>query len=348
MDYGDVFRDQYRQPCTIHSLQLLVKDILNLFPAFAQRYDNILRRAKVVCRKQHQSSKLSEAMSKQLPAPGETRWNGQYRLLEAIESSFEEVKFIAGGFLDSDLLPLRELINFLEPFYLLTKTLEAEQEATIHHVLPAFCNLERHIMGSNIPETLKQRALAAFDMRFGFIKSDMHLITAAVLSQHGFQWLTLANKNNKILLFDSADELRAKVVLYLQTVIQDFQAQTKEPEQVAKFAKKQKICQNKERTKYSLFGYGQQIEEETKYSLENHLLQHCVQNRSMSEELDPLQFWTSQPPTPLQKAAVQILVTPASSAPVERIFSHAGLICSARRTRMKDDLLSALVKAKYN
>ena len=315
MDYEDVFRDQYRQPCTIHSLQLLVKDILNLFPAFAQRYDNILRRAKVVCRKQHQSSKLSEAMSKQLPAPGETRWNGQYRLLEAIESSFEVVKFIAGGLLDSDLLPLRELINFLEPFYLLTKTLEAEQEATIHHVLPAFCNLERHIMGSNIPETLKQRALAAFDMRFGFIKSDMHLITAAVLSQHGFQWLTLANKNNKILLFDSADELRAKVVLYLQTVIQDFQAQTKEPEQVAKFAKKQKIC---------------------------------VHNRSMSEELDPLQFWTSQPPTPLQKVAVQKLVTPASSAPVERIFSHAGLICSARRTRMKDDLLSALVKAKYN
>ena len=36
VDYGDVFRDLYRQPCTIHSLQLLVKDILNLFPAFAQ------------------------------------------------------------------------------------------------------------------------------------------------------------------------------------------------------------------------------------------------------------------------------------------------------------------------
>ena len=70
----------------------------------------------MVCRKQHQSSKLSEAMSKQLPAPGETRWNGQYRLLEAIESSFEEVKFIAGGFLDSDLLPLRELINFFRAF----------------------------------------------------------------------------------------------------------------------------------------------------------------------------------------------------------------------------------------
>ena len=81
----------------------------------------------------------------------------------------------------------------------------------------------------------------------------MHLITAAVLSQHGFQWLTLANKNNKILPFNSADELRAKVVLYLQTVIQDFQAQTKEPEQVAKFAKKQKICQNKETTLFFIW-----------------------------------------------------------------------------------------------
>ena len=50
----------------------------------------------------------------------------------------------------------------------------------------------------------------------------------------------------------------------------------------------------------------------------------------------------------MAKVALQILAVPASSAPVERIFSHAGLILLAKRTKMKDDLLSALVKAKYN
>jgi hypothetical protein len=69
-DFVQVFNEQYRNPCTIHTLQLLVKDCLEALPL---KYKNVLSKAKVVCRRQHQSTKLSEAMTHQLPCPGETR-----------------------------------------------------------------------------------------------------------------------------------------------------------------------------------------------------------------------------------------------------------------------------------
>ena len=76
--------------------------------------------------------------------------------------------------------------------------------------------------------------------------------------------------------------------------------------------------------------------------------QHLMRISSVSPVVDASAYWLEQTRSPLQAAALMILAVPASSAPVERVFSHAGLICSSKRTSMKDDLLSALVKAKYN
>ena len=50
----------------------------------------------------------------------------------------------------------------------------------------------------------------------------------------------------------------------------------------------------------------------------------------------------------LRIIATQILNVTASSAPVERVFSMTGNICTATRTSMSPDLLSALARAKYN
>ena len=88
VDFQVIFKEHYRQPCTIHTPQLFVKDCVKVLPV---RYQNVLSKARVVCHKMHHSTKLSEAMSKQLPAPGETQWNGQFRLLISVQEMFEEV-----------------------------------------------------------------------------------------------------------------------------------------------------------------------------------------------------------------------------------------------------------------
>jgi len=58
VNFVEIFREQYRRPCNIHTLQLFVKDIISALPA---RHKQVLARAKVACRKQHQSVHLSEA-----------------------------------------------------------------------------------------------------------------------------------------------------------------------------------------------------------------------------------------------------------------------------------------------
>ena len=100
VNFAEIFQEQYRRHCTIHTLQLLVKDCLKLLPA---KFRNVLAKAKLVCKKQHKSVKLSEAMQCQLPVAGETRWNGQYRLLEKIQQNFDDVKGNIGIVVDSDL-----------------------------------------------------------------------------------------------------------------------------------------------------------------------------------------------------------------------------------------------------
>ena len=67
-------------------------------------------------------------------------------------------------------------------------------------------------------------------------------------------------------------------------------------------------------------------------------------------EINPMQFWADvngQMPA-LAKLARLVLSVPASSAPVERVFSHGGIIFRPHRRGMSDSNLSQLIYLKCN
>eukprot|EP00731_Ephydatia_muelleri_P015271 Em0008g991a len=266
IDYSTLFGEQYRQACCIHILQLFVKDCLQLLP---DKYKKILRKAKVVCKKSHQSPRLSEMLSKQLPTPGETRWNAQYRLLVAIQDNFEEVKTTIGMLVDSDLE-------------------------------------ERHIPDVEASAPFKAGILDAFSARK----------------------IEYFNLNRNILcVLNWKSTLRAKLEKYLSVLVEDcasVECEDGPPAAAAAAAPSKNLKQD---CAFDFFGYDNQP---TKVSDWKSMFDaHMASTNSLPHDMDPLQYWR----------------VPASSAPVERIFSHAGLIVTAKRTRMADDLLSALVKA---
>ena len=75
--------------------------------------------------------------------------------------------------------------------------------------------------------------------------------------------------------------------------------------------------------------------------------EHLIQTPTLSEEVDPIAYWKSLPESPLRIVTIQILNV-TSSAPVERDCSLCGNICTSTRVSMAPDLLTALVRAKYN
>ena len=68
------------------------------------------------------------------------------------------------------------------------------------------------------------------------------------------------------------------------------------------------------------------------------------------QEINPIQFWESQRQSmpALAKLAMLVLSVPASSASVQRVFSHGGIIFRPHRRRLNDSSLSTLIYLKRN
>lgn len=70
------------------------------------------------------------------------------------------------------------------------------------------------------------------------------------------------------------------------------------------------------------------------------------------EFVNPFSFWSSHEANPkypeLSKLARQVLIVPATSAPVERLFSHGGIITRPHRACLSDKNLSNIIFLKCN
>ena len=105
--------------------------------------------------------------------------------------------------------------------------------------------------------------------------------------------------------------------------------------------------------KPSLFDEYCSGEDETASSSTSSLSVQISQYLSMSDDADKdncLAFW-SRNKNMLDKLfvpAVTILSVPASSAPVERVFSYSGIYCKPHRSRMSDENVARLTYLKCN
>lgn len=73
---------------------------------------------------------------------------------------------------------------------------------------------------------------------------------------------------------------------------------------------------------------------------------------SEESDLDAMQYWRSKAKSKefpiLSEVAWDVFSVPATSAPIERVFSHAGIASSGRRSRINADLLNAELQMRLN
>lgn len=95
---------------------------------------------------------------------------------------------------------------------------------------------------------------------------------------------------------------------------------------------------------------GKSLTQTTQQSPEQKELEKYSNEPVAKENQDPLYFWVCNQSKYPHRAPVafDLLVIPASSAPVERMFSTVGIITSGRRNRLGDKHLEREVLIKRN
>lgn len=85
-------------------------------------------------------------------------------------------------------------------------------------------------------------------------------------------------------------------------------------------------------------------------ALEVELNVYIAKSKSFDHKSDPLKFWTDRKEKlPLMfDVAVDILAVPATTAPVERVFSRASYILSKKRHNLSDDKLEIELLCRMN
>ncbi|XP_064412856.1 uncharacterized protein LOC135356372 [Latimeria chalumnae] len=359
-----------RLSCFAHSLQLVVKDGLKK----ANIARPVMAKCTKFCNLLHQSATFRDAFEgkfgsgRSIPAATDTRWNSTFKQLDAIakldQACLAELLNDHGHsnliFTPKETLMLTEILEILQPFAEATDLTQGNR-TSIGCVVPCIISLYRiltdqvQIIRYNIAvakallESLCRRFFGLLQ-NIGLLASPIedkiqpfmekiYLVASILDPAFCFQWLedVRISEKEKQRLKESITELAIREA---ETTI--LQNQTQESQ----------CSPPKKKTRLTLFSSYQPHPTGLPGNLVQTpravLLSYLDEISSMNMD-DPWRCIRSeqkfQSIVPLLE---KVFCIPATSAPVERIFSQSSLIVRPNRAKMGDDLLEKLVFLKCN
>ncbi|CAM4841257.1 unnamed protein product [Rotaria magnacalcarata] len=335
-----------RLSCFAHTLQLVVRDGFKK----SSNISRVLNKCQVLAKFSHKSSKMADLLdeiNKNINKMNVTRCNSEYLLIKSIlsigKNDLDAITKLMDNsiqFSNNDLIVLEEIIDLLEPFYEISVKCQAETIATASMVVPAVIHSLSHLhdIKENILFCTKlvQQLQLSIETRFsGIIKrlnqtdimendpfSDPVYFMATVLDP-AFKFYWIRDSGFKI---TKADQSFAS----LSSSLSLSQSSTPKPK------------------KRKLFTYINSNNDES-----NNSTSMDAANELQAYLSDPVrcrfsEYWSNTRLNILHKLVQRIFSVQASSAPVKRVFSHAGLILSSRQTHMKEKLFKDILFLKIN
>ncbi|TRY64836.1 hypothetical protein DNTS_022242 [Danionella cerebrum] len=326
-----------RLQCFAHALQLVVGDGL--------------KETKVVCPCLSKLSKLSSLLhtsttfkdlfddefgeQKGIPAAVKTRWNSTLRQVKAdhlkLCAVLEKAEHKELSFSQREWNLLKELVDILKPFGEATDLTQGEKVITISAVVPSVLSLNHHLeklkpqvrflsgLVRSLQTSLKKRFLGIFtnvkmaQSQEGIpapFSDTIYLKAAALDPAFALLWVehhVLVSRDIKVEVAQRVKEL----------ILQDA-AETEPP--VPLPDEEEDIGEGE-----GLFAAYHKRQKRDVGTTPGVQLSHYI---DIAEGQNTLLFWALNMKTlpSLFRVAIRVLAVPASSAPVERVFSHGGII----------------------
>ncbi|CAL9699779.1 unnamed protein product [Knipowitschia caucasica] len=351
-----------RLQCFAHTLQLVVGDGL--------------KETKVACPSLSKLSKLSSLLhtsttfkdvfdsefgeQKGIPAAVNTRWNSTLRQVKAVLHC-DHLKLCAvlekAGHKELCFTPrewnlLKELVDILKPFVEATDLTQGDKVVTISAVVPSVLSLNHHLeklkpqvrflsgLVRILQASLNKRFLGIFiNVKMARSQdgitapfSDPVYLKAAVLDPaFSLLWVephVLVNR-----------DIKAEVAQQVKELILQDAAETEQP---VLLGDEEDLGEGE-----GLFGAYRKRQKKDVGTSPALQLSHYL---DIADGESALLFWALNMKTlpSLYRVAIRVLAVPASSAPVERVFSHGGVILRPHRAQMSDRLLANLIFCKCN
>lgn len=358
-----------RLSCFVHTLQLCVRDGLKNAPYVSK----ILAKCQLLSKFSHKSSKMAdvlEMLDKNINKLNLTRWNSEYLLIKSIYSiGKEEIELVSSTmdnpvkFSSNDFIILEELIYILEPFYEISLKCQAETATTISLVVPSIVHLTSHL------RDLKEELSFCFKLvdqleqsikkRYSGIINRLNLVDFIEDNPYGDKLYLMATVLDPCFKFYWIRDLQLPIHMesrlkqnITQMIIDEMNKDTKTStnnfNKVNSSVTTTSLTSTPKPKRRKLFNYdGSNIDD----SNESTMLDPTVELNAYLN--DPVRtkfsdYWYHSQLNMLKKIVKRIFSVQASSAPIERAFSHAGLILSQRRTRMAEPLFRDLVFLRVN
>ncbi|CAF4967000.1 unnamed protein product [Rotaria sp. Silwood1] len=352
----------FRLSCFLHSLQLCVRDGMQN----ASYTSKVLDKCRILSKLSHKSSKIADALdqlNKSITKTNVTRWNSDYMLIKSIlsigKNDLESIVTLMENsikFSNNDIMILQEIIDILEPFYDISIKCQSEKIVTASLVVPAIVHLMVHLRDLKehvvFGTKLVQQLQLSIEQRFAGIvnrikqlnieendpfNDSVYFIAAVLDPSFKFFWL-----RDLKLPANAENRLKQDVIqLILDEMNKDLKLSS------TKLFDKNISSITKPR-KRKIFSYDDVY---GGYSNDPMVVNPVAELEAYLN--DPIRFsfseyWCRSQLIQLKKLVVHIGCVQASSAPIERVFSCAGLILSSRRTRLNETLFKDLVFLKAN
>jgi hypothetical protein len=354
-----------RLSCFAHTLQLAIRDGLKDTPYLSR---SLLKCVKLAQRS-YKSTKIAdllEDIGKAINRSNVTRWNSDYMLIKSIvalgKTTVDEITDLIDDnelkFNSNDFIVLQEAVDVLEPFAEITLRIQSETVVTASLVVPSVVHIIDHlrcIKGHvSFLKMMCIRLEESIDRRFaGIVKrlsqqsvetkdpySDPIYFVCAVLDpEFKFHWLT--QMNYKPTMESQMKQSIVQMILHECDSIHSssFPATIMNSDITSPvgtlITKKRKLFQYENASSLSLDSTMNPLQEINTYTNDP------IQCRFSS-------YWKNSRLACLQNVVKRIFSVQASSAPIERVFSQAGLIMSARRTSMLEEVFRSLVFLRVN